>query len=65
MTDKPQQAYVDLWAETKYQVITERDRLRAENERLRAALDALALALTEHHHQWTNEERALYEKASR
>ena len=43
----------------------ERDALRAENERLRAALDVLALALTEHHHQWTNEERAHYDKASR
>jgi len=36
----------------------------AENERLRAALDTLALALTEHHHQWTNDERSLYEKAT-
>ena len=40
-------------------------RAEAEIERLRAALDTLALALTEHHHQWTDEERALYEKASR
>lgn len=29
------------------------------------ALDKLALALTEHHHQWTAEERKLYEKAIR
>ena len=27
------------------------------------ALDALALALTNHDHQWTDEERSLYEKA--
>jgi hypothetical protein len=27
------------------------------------ALNALALALTDHSHQWTNEERHLYEKA--
>jgi hypothetical protein len=27
------------------------------------ALDALALALTEHHHQWTYEQRSLYEQA--
>lgn len=33
-------------------------------DKARAALDALALALTEHHHQWTPEERALYEAAS-
>jgi hypothetical protein len=41
----------------------ERDQLRAERERLRAALETLALALTDHHHQWTNAERSLYEKA--
>jgi len=29
------------------------------------ALDKLALALTDHNHQWTNEERRLYEKAIR
>jgi len=29
----------------------------------RKALDALAIALTEHHHQWTPEQRALYEDA--
>ena len=28
-----------------------------------AALDALGLALTEHGHEWTPEERALYERA--
>ena len=27
------------------------------------ALDTLALALTEHHHQWTDTERGLYEEA--
>ncbi len=27
------------------------------------ALDALALALTNHNHEWTNNERKLYEKA--
>lgn len=27
------------------------------------ALDALALALAEHHHVWTDEERTLYEQA--
>lgn len=27
------------------------------------ALDELALALTNHHHKWTNTERKLYEKA--
>ena len=27
------------------------------------ALDKLALALTDHEHQWTNEERKLYERA--
>jgi len=27
------------------------------------ALDKLALALTEHHHQWVDEERRLYEEA--
>lgn len=29
------------------------------------ALDALALALTEHGHQWTDHERSLYEEAIR
>lgn len=28
------------------------------------ALDKLALALTEHKHQWTSEERSLYEEAT-
>jgi hypothetical protein len=27
------------------------------------ALDKLALALTDHNHQWSNEERKLYERA--
>ena len=27
------------------------------------ALDKLGLALTDHEHQWTNEERRLYERA--
>jgi len=27
------------------------------------ALDKLALALSDHEHQWTTEERSLYEKA--
>jgi hypothetical protein len=27
------------------------------------ALNALALALTDHNHQWTKEERRLYERA--
>ena len=27
------------------------------------ALDILALALADHHHQWTDEERRLYEEA--
>lgn len=30
-----------------------------------AALDGLAVALASHNHQWTNEERKLYEKAKR
>jgi len=29
------------------------------------ALNILAVALTDHEHQWTNEERKLYEKAIR
>jgi len=33
------------------------------NKELIEALDALALALTDHNHQWTNKERKLYEKA--
>ena len=38
--------------------------LEAEVERLRAALDMLGLALVHHDHQWTDEERALYERAT-
>jgi len=30
-----------------------------------AALDKLAVALADHGHQWTNEERRAYEKAMR
>lgn len=29
------------------------------------ALDALALALTDHNHKWTNGERRLYERATK
>lgn len=32
---------------------------------LLGALDSLGVALTEHHHQWTDGERAIYEEAVR
>jgi hypothetical protein len=34
-----------------------------QRELITRALDTLGLALTDHHHQWTDEERALYERA--
>ena len=37
----------------------------AKNQAITDALDKLALALVAHHHQWTNKERRLYEKAIR
>ena len=41
------------------------DQLSAENERLREAVDLLGVALAEHGHTWTVEERTAYEKAIR
>ena len=39
------------------------DGLHASLDKARKALDTLALALTEHRHKWTPEQRALYEDA--
>ena len=36
-----------------------------EAELMRATLDLMAVALTEHDHVWTDEERQMYEKAIR
>lgn len=57
--------YSDQWTAvgTKGQAII--DELCAENGRLREALDLLGVALAEHGHTWTVEERTAYEKAMR
>jgi hypothetical protein len=34
------------------------------NQAIHEALDALALALVDHGHQWTDKQRALYEEAT-
>ena len=36
-----------------------------EREKIQDALDALALALSKHSHEWTNRERDLYNRAVR
>jgi hypothetical protein len=36
-----------------------------ETQTIINALDSLAVALADHHHVWTTEERALYESAIR
>ncbi len=48
------------WQNLNPQVVLEA--LDSKNQCLEA-LDLLSLALTEHNHQWTNEQRRAYEKA--
>lgn len=45
--------------------ISEIAKLKAENVRLKTALDTLGLALVNHNHQWTDKERTLYEQVTR
>jgi len=47
------------------QTIETKVSLTAKNKQtIIRALDKLALALTDHNHQWTDDERGLYEEAS-
>lgn len=50
---------------TEYEQMKEQKRaiLTKKRKPIVDALDALALALTDHGHQWTNEQRALYDNA--